>query len=554
MIIQWPYTNLHELNLDWVLEEIQRLSAACAKNANDKTNAYNIFFTSDYMSSYGDDMIQDIVAKANGNPALLCVDYDSTFRGGYTIPGNISIVPCGGVLRSNATLTIDGFIFPAKIPTFDAPIIANGEKNPVGYPEMFSSESIQDAVNGFASVELSAKSYHITDPIVINRSGFHLRGVGAWAANGTASRIIVTNSSSPAIIIDSPSGDAGQIESVALENLSVEYQTAADQYVRSVQLKNCAHSSINNVSVYNGCDSFFISRTVNTHVSRCMVINSVQSASFPAIGFHLGEGGAPYGGFVGENASLFIERCTYIGNDFNKAGIGVMCHSAVSDVFIDEFEFSAGNIGIKFDGTAGSNTANNNIHIRNCVIERYATNGVELANLIHGQCLVQNSYFAPYAAPENYTAGISMNNCAGCFTLADNNFIFSYSTEWSDKLRGIILVHCNGVDLHGNCFKDAHTCIYCESCISIKSNDNAYNSANPSASAAFNFNSCQNVFIAPTMLAVPAYGTAVNFTTSGRVFVNITNIATGAAGNNVMVDGAPVASGSVSGTIEVIGQ
>ena len=542
---KYPYTNFHELNLDWILSKIWELEQRPETPAG---VGNNLFFSSNFIEESGENAIDSIIRKVDSRPCVLIVDADMNFTSRYIVPEYINILPAGGIIHSLNTVSIAGYIMPVRFEIFDGNFEL-GVKNTTGYPEMFSGEnSVQACINVFTITELAAKEYRLYSPITIPKSGKVLRGSGSWASNGNYSRLVVNYPSNSAIVINTEG-----LENITIENLSIEYPSPSGYGVRALSIQKTAHSNIKNVSVYNACEAFFADSNINIKFDRCMAICQVTGdENYPAVGFKFGGNDGAFDSFVGENASLYCENCTFIGNESCKNSIGLIISNAPSDHFIDRFEASLCKTGIQITGTDGNNFSNNDIFIRECVIDRYYMYGIFMENVTPGTAVIENCYVCPVESPTEYTSGIHLTNCKGAIMVKNNIALCSARSTFSDKFRGIIATGCEGI-IFDNAIKEHTIGIYLENCKCLNVGGVLSTVSNTSPSAGVFMSACNGCTVSFGMNSTKAYMNGVIATDCTNTVIHNERILDGSATNKALVNGAPTGAGQTVGSVRVEG-
>lgn len=433
-----------------------------------------------FMSSFADptgikDCSED-VKKISENITLIVDSGNYRIDGDITFGDNINVIFVGGVIKCSGTLTIKNFT-AGKYRIVDADRCVFGNGSMIGYPEWFGAkadgetdcaDAMKLAVETLGKVVLDNGIYNMSKELVIGKP-VQIVGNGMW--NGLRPYTLLRFSSNRGVVVYS--------EGFGLENVVIKSVTISTVGGIGLAVNGANRGIFEDIFVYNSNPGYDITRTVGCVFNRCYAYVDFVGAS---VGFNLHGSVKPGWPFIGDNASLFIQNCKYIGLEGNSDNaMGIYGYNSNGDLFIDNFEASQVKCGILLDGSNSQITGNIDIHITRAIIDLYTESGIEVRNMQPTSCTINDCYVAPKEQNTKYSNGIFVNACHNV-TVTNCTVHGGYIVSATDKYRGIMLNFAQNIIMTGNIITNFSIGILIFGrCINIKSGNTVVpNSGNQS--------------------------------------------------------------------------
>ena len=437
----------------------------------------NVVFASTIADSSGTSDCSDAFSNIGSGKTLIVdggmyrTDKELVLGEGY------EVFFAGGIIENNATLTLKNItagkyqiVYPKS-----GVIIENGSAT--GCPEWFGAKAdgvtdcagaMKLAVETLGKVVLDNGIYNMSKELVIGKP-VQIVGSGMW--NGLKPYTLLRFSSNRGVVVYS--------EGFGLENVVIKSVTISTVGGIGLAVNGANRGIFEDIFVYNSNHGYDITRTVGCVFNRCYAYVDFVGQS---TGFNLHGAVKPEWPFVGDNASLFIQNCKYIGLEGNSDNaIGIYGYNSNGDLFIDNFEASQVKCGILLDGSNSQVTGNIDIHITRAIIDLYTESGIEIRNMQPTACTINDCYVAPKEQNTKYSNGIFVNGCHNV-TVTNCTIHGGYIVNATDKYRGIMLNFAQNVIMTGNIITNFSTGILIFGrCINIKSGNTVVpNSGNQS--------------------------------------------------------------------------
>ena len=505
----FPYTNFHQLNLDWIMKEMENLKKYVenytAVNKISYAGVWDItkqypqwalvtdgetswlslkpvpvgipLENEDYWQKLADldPRIAGIVAeiaeinkKLPKNSKFLSQftkvsDYTEILRqmrnttlivdfGDYPIEDSVVIdksnyvVFVGGVFRNAKTVTIPNYEAP-PVQIASGPLIL-GNGGDTGYVEWFGGigDGISDCTNAFNKAISSLGTIKLLNATYKVTKTISVKTAILIDGSG------VWNKEKPYTKIVSTAETAFDIygdNKAGLENVGFSNLTieAAGKGSTAFKIVGVNRALFTNLFVYNATRAFDVSRCVGCVWDKC---NSYVDFVGEAYCFYLHGVNYPTWFAAGDNASLFIQNCRIISLESNTDNaIGIYGYNENADIYIENFEASNVKHGIILAGTDSRANTNADISISGCVIDRYKESGITVKHMQPTSCIIERNYVAPIDGNTIYNEGIHVDSCFGV-SICNNNIWGGYLTTKSDKFRGVHISYCKSIVMTGN--------------------------------------------------------------------------------------------------------
>ena len=380
---QFPFTNFHEANLDWLITNVNNIPNTIENILNNDEDVRNMISTiiGNYellrtVTSYGADNTgaTDSTAAftAAANDGVIIVD-DGRFTLLSDVNINVPVIFLGnGILNVTGNSRFANIVAPRR-KIFD--IVSPKIENFV-MPEWFSDGKIQTAINSLTRGTISLKSggftgivdgirrgdknaYNETN-INITKSNITIEGNGAciFSENGNAFTI----------------GDGStHVEYVTINNCTIVCNRQLTNN-KAIYINKAERIFLNNIRTLGAFTALKCNNTINVFGNK-IIAQADNAINGDRALFDISSN-------VGQNASIYLSEC--IANYQSDSTISGetafrIAGSDIKDVFITNCEVAYAANGMIIDGN--SSTGKGNIQIRGFIADRIRSAGISIRNM-----------------------------------------------------------------------------------------------------------------------------------------------------------------------------
>lgn len=388
--------------------------------------------------------------------------------GDVVVDGDLMLEPGARIdIAAGRTLTIRGCFSAPIAPVFtgNGTVDLNRSRAVAACPEWWGAASddgaadclsaFQDCLAAHPIMLLRAADYYLSDTFVVERPFVRIWGAGSnGAAGGQGTRLLVKSAAADVLRVG-PAGYPGAVNSF-LQGVDIRWLELGRTVpvapgaagLRAQYLLLCHFEGL---SARESSIGFAARGVVRSYFHDCVAFRSIpgSTANAPYRGFYLG--GADNIGLAGANGSIFLIDCNVsIGASPEVSdAVGLLLEGGFADSFIDRFEATSLETGIRVDGQAArlGNTAiagHSNLHIRGPIIDQCRSVGIDLRNLSdHALVDIQDVYVAVAPGARAAIAGQDMH---GASSIVGAQLI-GRSDSAVPGATGLSLRSCSGVDM-----------------------------------------------------------------------------------------------------------
>lgn len=441
---KYPYTDFHELNLDWVINEIKNLNEKVKNIEIDALSVYQTYQSSDECNLKGDGIYDNSIAFSNISTNVALKPGNYRIAASCIIDANI--VFCGG-----ATIYIDA----GCTVKFNKQIIANeyehiftgpGNVSAVGdgYAEWFgavvnnsgidNSYAINKAYHSFDGLILHGGKYYVNSTVIFDQDGKYVKGIGSGRALGSPdSQSVITTTSttlSPIVKIGNSSG----LWSGLFSYFGAVRENNGGQDMIGVEILNTIQTQFNTI-FSRSTKCFHCVGNVHATFDKCLAMIRGAGSGYDQYGFYFANTDTNPATNTKGNVSIYLTNTTIEGSGAQQ--IGVYHDEGAGDFYIDGLEATYIHTGLSFVGNNA--TGLHDVHLNRIVVDNFSQYGIRIINAPNAQVTINGGYFyGAFNALRLYnTVGVVVSNCE-----------FFYSVV--NDTAAIYLEKCNGFTSRNN--------------------------------------------------------------------------------------------------------
>lgn len=394
-----------------------------------------------------------------------------------------------GIHRVTQDMTVDGDlvlepgaridIAPGRILTvrghFGAPVALvfigtgtvdlNHGRTVAAYPEWWgatSDDSAADCLPAFTAclaahpvMLLRAADYYLSDSFVVERAFIRIWGAGyRGAVSGQGTRLLVKSGTADVLRVG-PASYPGAVnnflQGVDIRWLELGRTAPVAPGAAGLRAQYLLHCHFEGLSARESSIGFAAQGVVRSYFHDCIAFRSLPGSTANAAyrGFLLS--GVDAIGLAGANGSIFLIDCNVSigGSPAVSDPVGLLLEGGFADSFIDRFEATSLETGIRVDGQASrlgdaAIAGHSNLHIRGAIIDQCGRLGIDLRNLSdHALVDIQDVYVA--VAP-GALAAIAGQDVHGASSIVGGQLI-GRSDSAVPGATGLSLHDCSGLDI-----------------------------------------------------------------------------------------------------------
>lgn len=367
------------------------------------------------------------------------------------------------------TLTILGYFSAPIAPVFvgGGMIDLNHSHTTAAYPEWWGAtgdDGTADCLPPFQAclaahpvMLLRAADYYLSDSFVIERPYARIWGTGyRGGSEGQGTRILVKSGSADVLRVgpvDYPGAVNNFLQGVDMRWLELGRTAPVSPGAAGLRAQYLLHCHFEGLSARESSIGFAAKGVVRSYFQDCIAFRSLPGAAAdaPYRGFQLG--GVENVGLAGVNGSIFLIDCNVSigGSPEVRDSVGLLLEGGFADSFIERFEATSLETGIRVDGMASqlgdaAIAGHSNLHIRGTIIDQCSQLGIDLRNFSdHALIDLHDVYVAVASGAQ---AAIAGQEVLGTCSIIGGQLI-GRSDRTAPGATGLSLRGCSGLDITG---------------------------------------------------------------------------------------------------------
>ncbi|WP_324740334.1 hypothetical protein U8326_11080 [Tsuneonella sp. CC-YZS046] len=494
------------------------------------------------------------------------------------IAADLSLAPGARIeVAPGRTLTLKGhFSAPVShIFTGAGWVDLNHSRTPAAFPEWWGAiagDGNADCLPAFSAclaahpiMLLRAADYYLSDSFVIERPFARIWGAGyRGAQDGQGTRLLVKSGTVDVLRVGParfPGAVNDFLQGVDIRWMELGRTLPVAPDAAGLRAQYLLHCRFEGLSARESSIGFAAKGVVRSYFSDCIAFRSLPGSTpgSPYRGFLLG--GAEQVGLAGANGSIFVVDCNVsIGGAPGVAdSVGLLLEAGFADSFIENFEATGLQTGIRIAGDAGkiggmAVAGHSNLHIRMPIIDQCSAVGIELLDL-SGHAIVDIS--DPYVAvAPGARAAIAAQAAHGAWSIIGGQLI-GRSDSNSPGATGLWVQDSSGLDVTALKLVDFASPVHLSRCTGSVLRGQIHNPGKRSDAAAVALDNCSDTQLDLRISGKTkafANGIAVNGQGSGVLALSVAMIDGDAiAGEKILSNGRSLGSSGRHGAIDVTG-
>lgn len=432
------------------------------------------------------------------------------------IMGDIALEPGARIdIAAGCTLTIRGHFAAPVAPVFlgAGKVDLNQSRSTAAHPEWWgatSDDGAADCLPAFTAclaahpvMLLRAADYYLSDSFVVERPFVRIWGAGYRGATGGQGTRLLVKSGAADVVRVGPARYPGAVndfvQGVDMRWMELGRTAPVAPDAAGLRAQYLLHCHFEGLSARESSIGFAAKGVVRSYFQDCIAFRSLpgSTANAPYRGFVLG--GSEGVGLAGANGSIFLIDCnTSIGGtpDVSDA-VGLLLEGGFADSFIDRFEATGLQTGIRIDGQASrlgdaAIAGHSNLHIRTAIVDQCGRVGIDMRELSdHALIDMQDVYVA--VAP-GAQAAIAGRDAHGACSIVGGQLI-GRSDVGRPGAVGLSLTDSSGLDVAGLKIADFAQPVRLKACRRIALGGQIHNPGRQSDEPAIAAEACANVRI-----------------------------------------------------------